>query len=66
MATLAIFIVSILAISFVPAWLFIKIATLNMGITFFGLFPLAVNFPEYRLLASFPKRIFWGIPTHGM
>jgi hypothetical protein len=65
MATLGIFIVGIIAIAFVPAWLFIKVSTLGMGVTFFGLFPFAVNFPEYRLLASLPKRLFWGIPTHG-
>ncbi|KAF2679996.1 hypothetical protein K458DRAFT_460041 [Lentithecium fluviatile CBS 122367] len=62
---LATFVVIILASAIVPAWLFIKSLTLGMGFTFFGLFPFAVNFPEYRLLASLPKRIFWKIPTHG-
>lgn len=39
--------------------------TLVAGITFFGLFPIATNFPEYRLLASLIKWLFWNIPTHG-
>jgi hypothetical protein len=36
-----------------------------MGFSFFALWPIAVNFPEYRLLVSPVKRIFWNIPTHG-
>lgn len=35
-----------------------------MGFTFFALFPLAVNFPEYRLLVSPTKRLLWNVPTH--
>lgn len=35
-----------------------------MGFTFFGLFPIAVNFPDYRLLLSPTKRFLWNIPTH--
>lgn len=65
MATLAIFLVAILFTIFAPAWLLIKSTTLGAGFTFFGLFPLAANYPDYRLLASVPRRIFWNIPTHG-
>ncbi|KAF2820304.1 hypothetical protein CC86DRAFT_305158 [Ophiobolus disseminans] len=54
----------IIACALTPAWLIVKASTLGAGFTFFGLFPLAVNFPEYRLLVSPTKRIFWNIPTH--
>lgn len=47
-----------------PIWLLVKSATLSAGISFFGLFPIAVNFPEYRLLVSPTKRLLWNIPTH--
>ncbi|KAK8209040.1 hypothetical protein M8818_004004 [Zalaria obscura] len=64
MATLLIFLFAILFTTFAPTWLLVKSTTFSIGITFFGLFPLASNFPDYRLLASIPKRIFWNIPTH--
>lgn len=38
--------------------------TLGAGFTFFGLFPIATNFPKYRLLLSPSKRLLWNIPTH--
>ncbi|KAF1956333.1 hypothetical protein CC80DRAFT_446178 [Byssothecium circinans] len=63
-ATLSILILVILTTAFAPAELLIRCSTLGMGIVFFGFFPFAVNFPEYRLLASIPKRVFWNIPTH--
>ena len=31
---------------------------------FFGIYPIAVNFPDYRLLVSPTKRWLWNIPTH--
>jgi hypothetical protein len=62
--TLGIFAVLIIACAQTPTWLLVKVSTLGAGFTFFGLFPLAVNFPEYRLLVSPTKRIFWNIPTH--
>lgn len=49
----------------VPLWLFVKTITFAMGFTFFALYPLAVNFPDYRLLVSPAKRLLWNIPTHG-
>ncbi len=61
---LGILVVAILLTTFTPAGTLLKCATFSAGLTFFGLFPLATNFPEYRLLASIPKRIFWNIPTH--
>ncbi|KAF2637909.1 hypothetical protein P280DRAFT_520509 [Massarina eburnea CBS 473.64] len=63
-ATLSIFVSIILATALVPAWLFIRCLTLGFGVSFFALFPFAIHFPEYRLLASLPKRVFWNIPTH--
>lgn len=50
--------------TFAPTWLLVKSFTLGIGIAFFGLFPIAVNFPEYRLLVSPSKRLLWNIPTH--
>jgi hypothetical protein len=63
-AVIAVVTMLILASTFIPAWLLVKTSTLGFAFTFFGLFPLAVNFPEYRLLVSPTKRLFWNIPTH--
>lgn len=63
-ATLGAVVCIIIACAVTPSWLLIKASTLGAGFSFFGLFPLAVNFPEYRLLVSPTKRIFWNIPTH--
>ncbi|KAH7086267.1 hypothetical protein FB567DRAFT_444293 [Paraphoma chrysanthemicola] len=63
-ATLAAFACIILVIPFIPLWLLVKAMGLSFGFTFFALFPLATNFPEYRLLVSPTKRLFWNIPTH--
>ncbi|KAH6643005.1 hypothetical protein C7974DRAFT_114432 [Boeremia exigua] len=54
-----------LVTALVPIWLFVKTITFSMGFTFFALYPIAVNFPEYRLLVSPTKRFLWNIPTHG-
>jgi hypothetical protein len=62
--TLVVFAVAIIVCTLIPTWLLVKLSTLSMGFTFFALFPLAVNFPEYRLLVSPTKRLFWNIPTH--
>lgn len=63
-ATLGAFACIIIACCFTPTWLIVKLSTFSAGFSFFGLFPIAVNFPEYRLLVSPTKRIFWNIPTH--
>jgi hypothetical protein len=65
MATLLIFAFGIIVTTFVPTYVLVKSAEIGAGIAFFGLFPLASNFPDYRLLASVPRRVFWNIPTHG-
>ncbi|KAH6491886.1 hypothetical protein HBI55_139880 [Parastagonospora nodorum] len=63
-STLAVLFLLILATALTPVWLLIKTATFAMGVTFFAVFPLATNFPEYRLLLSPTKRLLWNIPTH--
>ncbi|KAI4943599.1 hypothetical protein J4E91_009236 [Alternaria rosae] len=65
--TLAVIVVlatAILVTVFTPLWLLIKISTFSAGFTFFCLFPVSVNFPNYRLLVSPSKRLLWNIPTH--
>lgn len=57
--------ISTLATALIPMWLFVKGLTFAMGFTYFALYPIAVNFPEYRLLVSPTKRLLWNIPTHG-
>ncbi|KAL8819489.1 MAG: hypothetical protein Q9223_002077 [Gallowayella weberi] len=52
-----------LAITFIPLHILIKIAQFNFGVLFFGLFPLATRYPQYRLLASPIKWLFWRVPT---
>lgn len=49
----------------VPMWLLVKTATFFTGFIFFALYPIATNFPEYRLLVSPTKQLLWNIPTHG-
>ncbi|KAJ4358201.1 uncharacterized protein N0V89_002780 [Didymosphaeria variabile] len=56
--------ITTLATALVPMWLFVKTVTFLMGLTYFALYPIAVNFPEYRLLVSPAKRFLWNIPTH--
>jgi hypothetical protein len=63
-ATLGVLAVVIIACALTPTWFLIKSGTLGAGFTFFALFPLGTNFPEYRLLVSPTRRIFWNIPTH--
>lgn len=55
-----------LATTFIPLSMFIKLAQLSAGILFFGLFPIASRYPQYRLLASPMKWLFWKVPTDGM
>ncbi|KAL8682480.1 MAG: hypothetical protein Q9186_001427 [Xanthomendoza sp. 1 TL-2023] len=52
-----------LAITFIPLHILIKVAQFNFGVLFFGLFPLATRYPQYRLLASPMKWLFWRVPT---
>ncbi|KAH8728319.1 hypothetical protein GQ44DRAFT_724328 [Phaeosphaeriaceae sp. PMI808] len=63
-ASLAVLAGFIVGTAMTPVWLLVKLAALGAGFTFFALFPLAVNFPEYRLLVSPAKRLLWNIPTH--
>ncbi|KAF1944695.1 hypothetical protein EJ02DRAFT_452296 [Clathrospora elynae] len=63
-AVLGVLGVSILVTALTPLWLLIKTSTLGAGFTFFCIFPISVNFPEYRLLVSPSKRLLWNIPTH--
>ncbi|KAI9820582.1 MAG: hypothetical protein M1827_004951 [Pycnora praestabilis] len=49
---------------FTPTWLLVKCATLIIAILLFGLYPVASKYPDYRLLASPIKWVFWNIPTH--
>jgi hypothetical protein len=63
-STVGVLAILIIICAFVPTWLLVKTCTLSFGFSFFTLFPLAVNFPEYRLLVSPTKRLFWNIPTH--
>ncbi|KAL5411508.1 hypothetical protein PMIN03_004836 [Paraphaeosphaeria minitans] len=53
-----------LATALTPMWLLVKAITFSMGVSFFGLYPIAVKFPEYRLLVSPAKRFLWNMPTH--
>ncbi|KAF1831184.1 hypothetical protein BDW02DRAFT_64433 [Decorospora gaudefroyi] len=62
--TLSIFSTAILATALTPPWLLLKTLTLCTGLTFFFLFPISVHFPQYRLLVSPARHLFWNIPTH--
>ncbi|KAI4762603.1 hypothetical protein E4T51_04394 [Aureobasidium sp. EXF-12344] len=64
MASLSIFVIGVIVTTFVPTYVLVKSTQIGAGVVFFGLFPLASNFPDYRLLASIPRRVFWNIPTH--
>ncbi|KAL8668318.1 MAG: hypothetical protein Q9168_007047, partial [Polycauliona sp. 1 TL-2023] len=52
-----------LSITVIPLHIMIKITQFNFGVMFFGLFPLATRYPQYRLLASPMKWLFWRVPT---
>lgn len=65
MASLSMFVFAIIVTTFAPTHVLVKSAQIGAGVVFFGLFPLASNLPDYRLLASVPRRVFWNIPTHG-
>lgn len=62
--TLVIMTVMALALAVTPAWLMLRLVTFGMGAAFFGLFPIASRYPDYRLLASPVRWLFWKIPTH--
>ena len=64
-ATLGILTFCWLIITLVPLPLLVKITQFIMGVIFFGLFPLATRYPQYRLLASPLKWLLWRIPTDG-
>ncbi|KAF2759870.1 hypothetical protein EJ05DRAFT_484768 [Pseudovirgaria hyperparasitica] len=64
MVSLVLLVLTVPLTVFVPLRILVKAMTLSAMITFFGLFPLATNFPEYRLLVSPSKRLLWNIPTH--
>lgn len=63
--TLSLFAIACLAFCLTPSWLLVKSITLNAGLVFFGLFPIGSRYPDYRLLASPAKWLFWNIPNHG-
>ncbi|KAF2743486.1 hypothetical protein M011DRAFT_471419 [Sporormia fimetaria CBS 119925] len=63
-STLVVMALGALITLFIPLWLLVKSATFGMGFAFFGLWPIATNYPDYRLLVSPVKQIFWNIPTH--
>lgn len=63
--TLSLFAFACLAFYLTPSWLLVKSITLNAGLVFFGLFPIGSRYPDYRLLASPAKWLFWNIPNHG-
>jgi hypothetical protein len=54
----------IIGLTFTPLWLLSKLAGFSFGAMFFVAWPIATNYPDYRLLMSPLKRIFWNIPTH--
>ena len=58
-------ILGILVLVFTPLWLLVKVAGFDFGICFFALWPIASNYPQFRLLTSISKRVFWNIPTNG-
>jgi hypothetical protein len=62
--TVGMMVVALLAVTFTPTWLLVRSTTFSLGVVFFGLFPIGSRFPDYRLLASPVKWIFWRIPTH--
>jgi len=62
--TLGLLTAGLLLVSVVPVQILVRLATLMGGLTFFALFPIASQFPEYRLLVSPVKWMFWNIPTH--
>ncbi|KAL5120432.1 hypothetical protein ACEQ8H_001722 [Pleosporales sp. CAS-2024a] len=63
-AVLCVLTLAVTASIFIPTRVLVKTATLSWGFFFFALFPIATNFPEYRLLVSPTKRLLWNIPTH--
>lgn len=64
MVTLVLMTFGAIAIAVTPAWLMSRLVTFGLGAAFFGLFPIASRYPDYRLLASPVRWLFWKIPTH--
>ncbi len=64
MVTIVMMTIGAIAIAVTPAWLMLRMVTLGMGAAFFGIFPIASRYPDYRLLASPIRWLFWKIPTH--
>ncbi|KAL8784993.1 MAG: hypothetical protein Q9213_003654 [Squamulea squamosa] len=62
--TLVWFSLGCIAFYLTPVWLLVKGMSLFSGLTFFGLFPIASWYPEYRLLVSPIKWLLWDIPNH--
>lgn len=58
-------VMSIIGLLLIPSRLLAKGAGLAFGFAFFCVWPISTNYPDYRLLTSVPKRIFWNIPTNG-
>jgi hypothetical protein len=63
--SIGILLVGLIVVTVTPSWLLVRATTLALGVVFFGLFPISSRFPDYRLIASPMKWIFWKIPTHG-
>ena len=63
--TLSLFVIASVAFCLTPSWLLVKVITLIAGLVFFALFPIGSRYPDYRLLASPAKWLFWNIPDHG-
>ena len=63
--TLGLLATACLAFCLTPSWLLVKSITLSAGLVFFGLLPIGSRYPDYRLLASPAKWLFWNIPNHG-
>ena len=62
--TLVLLGLTFLAVVFTPTWLLVKGSLLMAGLMFFGSFPIASRYPQYRLLVSPFTLLLWDIPTH--
>ena len=61
----SLFPIACLGFCLTPSWLLVKVITLYIDLVFFGSFPIGSRYPDYRLLASPAKWLFWNIPNHG-
>ena len=64
LASLFYFLCCLLITLFADMEFCMKLAWLIAGSGFFLTYPLATNFPKYRLLLSHWRWIFWDVPTH--